>query len=381
MRAIQLLQPSKLVFGSGSWELFVEDTLQAAPKKVYLLIAEPLTKALKPGIDRLKASGIRLRLSVYEAGEPTFGLYQQYLREVKSFQPQVIVGIGGGSVLDLAKILAAMQDSTSELSEFIGINLLESRKTALICIPTTAGTGSEVSPNAILLDEETMEKKGVISPYLVPDATYIDPDLTLGLPAKITAETGIDALSHCIEAYTNKFSHPLIDDYALRGISLIGQNLLRAYTDGSDIEARTAVALGSMYGGLCLGPVNTAAVHALSYPLGGKYHVPHGLANAVLLPEVMAYNLSSDVSKHEQIALAIGAKKGNSPEETAKNGLEKIKEMVRLCNIPQDLSHLGVEKEDVTELATMAMRVSRLLKNNPKEMTLEDAEQIYYSLF
>src|SRR5439155_10799310 len=146
------------------------------------------------------------------------------------------------------------------------IGKLNARKTYLACLPTTAGTGSEVSPNAILMDESDQLKKGVISPHLMPDAAYIDPMLTLGAPPAVTAATGIDALTHCIEAYANKFAHPMIDLYALEGIRLIGDNLARAVADGSNIEARTHLALASMYGGMCLGPVNTGAVHALAYP-------------------------------------------------------------------------------------------------------------------
>ncbi|QDH78521.1 iron-containing alcohol dehydrogenase [Echinicola soli] len=381
MRAITLLQPQKLVFGAGSFSRFVEDTIAASYKRIWILVAKPLMDTLNGGLQEMKHAGLEVEVAIYDAGEPTFSLYEEFLQQVKGFDPDTVVGIGGGSVLDLAKLLAAMQDSTGQLSDFVGINLLKRRNTHMVCIPTTSGTGSEVSPNAILLDEETLEKKGIISPCLVPDATYIDPVLTIGLPAKITAETGIDALSHCIEAFTNKFSHPLVDEYALRGIALIGQNLHRAFEAPDDLDARSAVALGSMYGGLCLGPVNTAAVHALSYPLGGKYHVPHGLANAVLLPEVMAYNLSSNVQKHEQIALAVGAARGKSPEETAKNGVEKVKDLVRLCEIPQNLTILGVQKEDVSELTGLAMKVTRLLQNNPREVTFADAEEIYCRLF
>ncbi|MBD8488568.1 iron-containing alcohol dehydrogenase [Echinicola sp. CAU 1574] len=381
MRAISLLQPQKLVFGTGALSQYVEDTIQAGRARIWVLIAGPLVSRFEEGLRLMEKAGLKVKVTVYDYGEPTFDLYNEYLKEVKAYNPESIVGIGGGSVLDLAKILAAMQDSTGQLSDFVGINLLKGRGTHMVCIPTTSGTGSEVSPNAILLDESTLEKKGIISPYLVPDATYIDPELTIDLPPKITAETGIDALSHCIEAYTNRFSHPLVDDYALRGIALIGRNLRRAYEKGDDMDARSAVALGSMYGGLCLGPVNTAAVHALSYPLGGKYHVPHGLANAVLLPEVMAYNMSSNIHKHVQIALAMGATEGETLEETAINGVEKVRELVKLCDIPQNLTALGVQKGDVAELTGLAMKVTRLLKNNPKELTFEDAERIYYSLF
>ncbi|MDN3669362.1 iron-containing alcohol dehydrogenase [Echinicola jeungdonensis] len=381
MRAISLLQPQKLVFGEEALKQFTEDTLASDRKKVWILIAEPLVAALEESVETIKKAGIAVELVIYEEGEPTFSLYEEYLEKARVFGAESVVGIGGGSVLDLAKIIAAMQDCDQQLDNFVGLNLLPVRKIHMVCIPTTSGTGSEVSPNAILLDEGTLEKKGIISPFLVPDATYIDPLLTLNLPPKITAETGIDALSHCIEAFTNKFSHPLVDDYALRGIRLIGRNLHKAYENGQDLDARSAVALGSMYGGLCLGPVNTAAVHALSYPLGGKYHVPHGLANAVLLPEVMSYNMNSDLEKHAQIAIAMGAEEGASLRETAQNGVEKVRELVSLCNIPQNLTELGVQKEDVGELTGLAMKVTRLLKNNPKELTVQDAENIYCRLF
>ena len=195
-----------------------------------------------------------------------------------------MIGVGGGSVLDCAKLLATLINNTQKLEDVVGIGFLNGREIKLICIPTTSGTGSEVSPNAILLNENTQAKSGIISPYLVPDACYLDPILTISLPPKLTAETGIDALSHCIEAYTNKFAHPTVDTYALRGIQLISENIQKAYKNGNDIEARSALLLGSMYGGLCLGPVNTSAVHALSYGLGGKFHISHGLSNAILRP-------------------------------------------------------------------------------------------------
>ncbi|KEO74246.1 iron-containing alcohol dehydrogenase [Anditalea andensis] len=381
MKAITLYQPEKLVFGVHALQQFKTDYIDSDKIRVYILTISPLLDILDPIVEELKQSGKEVAVEIYEAGEPSFDMYFSYLDKVRDFGADSIVGIGGGSVLDLAKLLAAMKDNTQSLDEVIGLHNLLERKTHLTCLPSTSGTGSEVSPNAIFLDEKTLEKKGVISRYLVPNAAYVDPLLTLGLPAKITAETGVDALSHCIEAYTNKFSHPLIDSYALKGIELIGQNLLKAYQNGQDQEVRSAVALGSMYGGLCLGPINTAAVHALSYPLGGKYHVPHGLANAVLLPEVMDYNMEADIEKHAQIAIALGVKKYDSLEETAKMGVEKIKELVRECAIPNNLTELGVQREDVDELAGLAMKITRLLKNNPRDLVFEDAVNIYNKLF
>jgi len=317
---------------------------------------------------------IRMESIEYSLGEPTTAYFNDLLSQIRTISPDCIVGIGGGSVLDLAKLAAALWNSAQTIEEIVGKNLLKQRTAGLICVPTTSGTGSEVSPNAILLDESCSEKKSAISPYLIPDCCYIDPELTVNLPPKITAETAMDALSHCIEAYTNKFSHPIADIYALAGIRLIMKNLEAAYQDGSNLEARAALALGSMYGGYCLGPVNTAAVHALSYGLGGQYHIPHGLANAILLPKLMRFNLDAVPDKYLNIAQAAGI-------NNAEDGIAEIETLARKCGIPQKLSEIGVEQTEVENLANLAMKVTRLLVNNPKEVTKEDAITIYNSLF
>jgi alcohol dehydrogenase class IV len=215
----------------------------------------------------------------------------------------------------------------------------------------------------------------------VCNVVYIDPKLTLTVPAKVTAETGMDALSHCIESYTNKFAHPVVDSYGLEGIRLIAANLKRAVKDGRDLEAREALALGSYYGGLCLGPVNTAAVHALSYPLGGEYHISHGLSNAMLLPPVMAFNMSSNITKFANIARAFGIEDKATEEETARAGIDFIEQLSKDCGIPTKLSDIGIAPDKVDELAASAMKVTRLLGNNPREVTLEDAKNIYKQLF
>jgi alcohol dehydrogenase class IV len=292
-----------------------------------------------------------------------------------------VAGIGGGSVMDVAKVVAAKLNNSQSITEMLGIGNLNGRSTFLACVPSTSGTGSESSPNAILLDEEDNMKKGIISPFLVPDLVIVDPVLTVGMPPSITAETGIDALCHCIEAYTNKFAHPLIDLYALEGVRLIAGSLLRAYHDGTDMAARTNLSIGSYYGGLCLGPVNTSAVHALSYPLGGEYHIPHGLANAILLPAVFEFNAPADPIKHAHIAAAIGVDSSLPQTEMIRLAVEKLTELLVACNVPTKLSALGIDKSSVDGLATKAMGVQRLLKNNPRELTLEDAKSIYHKLF
>ena len=312
--------------------------------------------------------------------EPSVNDFKQTLNAARQFGADSVVGVGGGSVLDVAKLVAALVESEQQVEDLFGIGFVKQRGKWFACMPTTAGTGSEVSPNAILLDERDNMKKGIVSPHLMADAAYIDPKLTWSVPAKITAETGMDALTHCLEAYTNKFAHPVVDVYALQGIRLIAANLLRAVKNGNDIEAREALALGSMYGGLCLGPVNTAAVHALSYPLGSEFHLSHGLSNAILLPAVMRFNICANPKKYAEVAIACGVAPGATDEETALKGVEFIAQLSKDCGIPTTITELGIPTSAVDGMAKAAMGVQRLLKNNPREVTEEDARGIYASL-
>ncbi|MEO6185250.1 MAG: iron-containing alcohol dehydrogenase, partial [Steroidobacteraceae bacterium] len=249
--------------------------------------------------------------------------------------------------------------------------------TPLVCIPTTSGTGSEVSPIAIVQDSADGLKKGVISPHLVPDAAFVDPVLTIGMPKAVTASTGMDALTHCIEAYANRQAHPLVDAWALEGIRRIARSLPAAYRDGTDIEARADVALGSLYGGLCLGPVNTAAVHALAYPLGSDFGVAHGTSNAVLLPHVLEFNLPAAPQRYADIGVAMGVATDGAVEDVAQRGVEFIRELNRGCGIPARIFELGVPESAIDRLAESALTVQRLLQQNPRVVTLQDARDIY----
>jgi len=381
MNPIILQQPGKIVFGENSIQQLPDDQLILTSDRILFLIASPLIHTVQPVFDKLSTTGKKVVVIDYDfPGEPTFDQFDTLLNKSDYFHPDCVIGVGGGSVLDCAKLLAALTGSEQQLTEIVGIGLLKSRSIKLICVPTTSGTGSEMSPNAILLNEKTAAKSGIISPYLVPDSCYIDPVLTVSLPARLTAETGMDALSHCIEAYTNKFAHPAVDTYALKGIKLIADNLEKAYNDGTDLEARSALSLGSMYGGLCLGPVNTSAVHALSYGLGGKFHVAHGLANAILLPEVLRFNMPASPERHAAVALALGVAPQETDEATALAGIVRLQEISRACGIPQHLSEIGITEEVLPELADIAMNVTRLLKNNPRVVTREYAIEIFKKL-
>ena len=381
MRNITLLQPQKTVFGTGCIDLFAEDYLKLGLNRLFIVTTPVIKPAFSNMTDKLKAAGINIYFYEDVHGEPTITDFKTMLKVAENFRADSFIGIGGGSILDLTKLAATLLGSTQQIEKLFGTGLIERRGKWFACAPTTAGTGSEMSPNAILLDESDALKKGVVSPYLIADAAYIDPKLTWTVPAKITAETGMDALTHCIEAYTNKFAHPMVDMFALKGISLIAANLAKAVKNGNDTDAREALAAGSMYGGMCLGPVNTAAVHALSYPLSGEYHISHGLSNAILLPSVMRFNCSANVKRYAEVALACGVEPGKNDEETAKRGVEFVTNLSKECNIPTTLTEIGIPHSAVVDMAKAAMEVQRLLKNNPREVTESDARDIYESLY
>ena len=381
MKAITLLQPQKIVFGTGCIQTFVDDYKKLGLQRLFVLTAPPIRPLIEEPLNALKASGISIEVFQDIVAEPTVNDFKKILEVARQFKADSVVGIGGGSVLDVTKLVAAFLNSDQQVEDCFGTGFIKAKGLWFACLPTTAGTGSEVSPNAILLDERDHLKKGIVSPFLIADAAYVDPKLTWTVPAKVTADTGMDALTHCIEAYTNKFAHPSVDIYALQGIRLIAANLERAVKDGKDVEAREALAFGSLYGGLCLGPVNTAAVHALSYPLGGEFHIPHGLSNAILLPSVMKFNMPACPERYAEVAIACGITAGRTTEETAQRGVDLIYRLAAAVGIPDKLTALGIPQAAVDGMAKAAMQVQRLLKNNPREVTEQDAKDIYNSLY
>ncbi len=381
MNIITLLQPAHLVIGNGCAPQCAEFLEQRGVRRVMLVSNTPVLRMVAPVLEVLNAAKIAAFLAPPIDREPNRATFEAALRTARTEQIDGVLGIGGGSAIDVAKLIAALARSAQKVEDVFGINLLKSRELPLVCLPTTAGTGAEVSPNAILLDEAAELKMGVVSPHLVPDAAFIDPLLTLSVPPPVTAATGLDALTHCIEAFANKFSHPAVDVYALEGIRLISANLLRAVQNGADVEARANLALGSLYGGLCLGPVNTAAVHALSYPLGGKFHIAHGVSNAVLLPSVLHFNLPAAPERYAEVAAAMGIERDGSAVGRAERGFSRLVGLARACGIPQKISELGIPRAAIPDLAKAAMKVTRLLKNNLRPITEADAIHIYESAY
>jgi alcohol dehydrogenase class IV len=381
MNTVILQQPRRLLFGLGCIQQSVAEFALAGRRRLFVVTSPPVAAALSGVFAPWRDEGRSLEICDLVDREPEIALFEQVLAAARAFSPDCVVGFGGGSAIDVAKLVAALLDGRQQVRDVFGIGLLRGRGTHLVCIPTTAGTGADVSPNAILLDEVERLKKGVVSPHLVPDLALCDPELTVPLPPPVTAATGLDALVHCLEAYANRHSHPAVDVYALEGTRRLGRSLETAVHHGSDRVARSEVMLGALYGGLCLGPVNTAAVHALSYPLGGEYRVPHGVANSLLLPHVFRFNLPALPERYADIALALGVPPAATPLATAEAGLARLTALSLACGIPQRLRDVGVPAADLPRLATEAMKVTRLLKNNPRELTVADALAIYQAAY
>jgi alcohol dehydrogenase len=289
-----------------------------------------------------------------------------------------MIGLGGGSSLDIAKVGAVLLTNGGDVEELIGIDMIPQAGISTVLIPTTAGTGSEVTPIAVLSDHAAHIKRGVVSEHLYADVSIIDPALVASLPPYITAFTGIDALTHAIEAYTNKYAQPFVDGFATAAIEVIGGNLRRAVACGDDLEARYSMSLGSLYGGMCLGPVNTAAVHAMAYPLGGMFNVPHGVANSLLLPYVTRYNLISNLEKYANVAFLLGENiEGLSVRDAAESAVDAVVQLSADVGIVSRMRDLDIPEDAIDDMAEACMKVTRLMDNNPRRMTLDAARQIY----
>jgi alcohol dehydrogenase len=317
---------------------------------------------------------------VFDAIEPDprlqiAGLAAEQLRATGC---ELVIGIGGGSAIDIAKVAAILVTNEGPITTFFGIDLVPRPGLPLIVIPTTAGTGSEVTPIAILSDEEEKLKKGIVSPYLFPTVALLDPELTVGLPPQVTAATGMDALIHAMEAYTSKNADPLTDLFACRAMELLSVNIRRAYGDGTDIEARSAMLEGSMLAGMAFANAGVTAVHAFAYPIGAEFHIPHGIANSMMLIPVMEFNMVARPERFARIAGLFGEDvTGCTPLEGAVRAIEAIRALVADLHLPKKLSEYGVKEKDLDNLAAGVMKVTRLLANNPRELTLADARDIY----
>ena len=383
-KVLSFQMPGRLLMAGGALKELPGIIRQLGRNKPLIVTDSGIVKA---GIcERVKAvlENENIKVGCFDKVEPDPRIEIVYdcLEVAKAESYDVLIGLGGGSSLDITKIVSILLTNSGDVSCYLGVDKIPEAGMDTILIPTTAGTGSEATPIAVLSDKKENLKKGVVSDKLYPKVALIDPELMTSLPANITAYTGIDALTHSIEAYTNKYSQPFVDTFALESIRLVGANLRKAVSNGKDIEARYNMSLASLYGGMCLGPVNTAGVHALAYPLGGTFNVPHGIANSLLLPYVMEFNLPANLEKFARIASALGEDiKGLSLNEAAQRSVNAVVQLSRDIGVISQMRDLNIPENAIDDMATAAMKVTRLLDNNPREITADDAKVIFRNAY
>ncbi len=375
----------RIISGAHSFEQLT-DYLQGFDevKSIYVLCSPTIKRLghLDSLLNQLRRKGFSVEWNMDVKPEPTIqdieAIYSSFVQNDCDF----IIGIGGGSVLDAAKLLSVLRTNPLSLRDMLGVDKVQNPGIPTLLIPTTSGTGSEVTPNAIVTIPEEQVKIGIVSKYLLPELVIIDPILTIGLPQAITAATGMDAFTHAFESYISNKANPFSDMFALESIRKIAGSIQQAYHNGDDLGARENMMIGSMYGGMALTCAGTAAVHAMAYPLGGTFQVTHGVANAMLLPHVTEFNLDVIADRMTAVASAMGIARseGKSAQHAAESVLAQIEAWTKELNIPQNLSSYGVKLEDVAQLAIAASKVTRLMNNNPKPVKIEDIERIYRKL-
>lgn len=370
----------RIVLGPGAISQVGQEAQRLRAEKVLFVTDRGIIEAGLIKLAQETLSKSRIESAIFDGVEPDprYEIVGDCLEVIRQQKSDLVIGFGGGSSIDIAKTAAIMATNEGTINHYFGIDLVQKPGLPTIMIPTTAGTGSEVTPIAILSDEGEKLKKGVVSPYLFPSVAILDPELTLGLPPKVTASSGMDALIHAIEAYTSVNSTDMTDILAFHSMKLLYENIRTAYANGKNLEARSKMLEGSLLAGMAFANAGVTAVHAFAYPIGAEFHIPHGVANSLMLPHVISFNLLGNVSKFAQIAKAFGLPVEGldnlSMAEKVVKSLERLADDLRL---PKHLAEFGVTKNDVAGLAEGVMKVTRLLANNPRMINLEDAKDIY----
>jgi alcohol dehydrogenase len=390
----------QFLFGRGAAAQLGEVARRLGAKRI-LVVTDPIL--LKAGlIDAVHAplSEEGVAVDIFSEGEPEPSLRaaDKCIAVARHVKPDVLLGLGGGSNMDLAKITAVVLAHGGSPRDYVGDDQIPGPIYPLICMPTTAGTGSEVSAATVLTDSDNHMKVGILSNYLRPRVALVDPLLTVSCPPKVTAESGIDALTHAIEAYTAvdnetfplppgertvyQGRHPMGDMLAEKAIVQVGRYLRRAVADGNDLEAREGMALGATLAGMAFSNVGVAAVHALEYPVGGAVHCSHGAGNGLLLPAVMRFNLPARVPQFAAIAKLLGEDVlGLTEHQAAERAVTAVEGLRDAIGIPQRLRDLGVTEEQLRPFAEKAFGIRRILRVNPRTVTVDDLEGIYRAAF
>ena len=374
-----------LRFGSGQAKDSCKEISANLGERILFITDKGLVKLglTEPTIKELQKNGSVEVFDDVEA-DPSQKTLLNAIEIGKKIKATGVIGFGGGSSMDVAKLSALIIGSNENLDEAWGVANAKGPRLPLALIPTTAGTGSEVTPISIITVGEE-EKKGVSSPLIIPDLAILDPELTLGLPAHATASTGIDAMVHAIEAYasSNKNNNVISKMLAIEALKLLGGSIEQAVLDGSNVEARGNMLIGAMLAGKAFANSPCAAVHALAYPIGGTFHISHGLSNSLVLPYVLRFNAVDTKASKDYAELApyvfpnIDINKG--AQAVSAEFIDKLEDLSKRLGLPQKLREVDIPKEACEKMARDAMKQTRLLVNNPREVTEKDALNIYQS--
>jgi alcohol dehydrogenase len=375
---------TEVTFGTGAIS-GLGDLVRSTGARKFVLIADAALEELgivESVMGNLNAAGLNGKVFTGVEPEPYLDNAEQSAALGREIAAQVVIGMGGGSAMDTAKAAAVLMTNDGKAQDYVGLNLVPKPGVPTIMVPTTAGTGSEVTFTAVFTNRETKAKGGINSEYMFPDKALLDPALTAPLPPEVTASTGMDALTHAIESVTSLSCSVFTEALAFAAIRLIAQSLRRAVFHPDDMSAREQMLYGSLLGGMALADAGVGAAHALAYPLGGLYRVPHGLANAMLIPHVMEFNLPAAPEQFAMIARSMGEPVDGVPPRTA--GAVAVEAVAALCEdigIPSSLTDLGIPRSDIPNLVQGALKVTRPVENNPRRLGPEEAEAIYEQAF
>jgi alcohol dehydrogenase class IV len=374
----------KTIFGSGAVNQVGTECKSLGASRVLLVMDRTLAQTDICSRIQESISKSRLKTFLYPEVTPEPDPKIADLGAELAIKEKVncVIGVGGGSTMDVAKAIAILTKNEGKAVDYIGLNKVKKAGLPTIMVPTTSGTGSETTFTSVFTMRETKSKGGINSPFLYPHAAILDPELTLGLPHYVTAYTGMDALTHAIESFTSVRAHFMSEPISLTAIELISDNLRGAVFQGNNIAFRENMMMGSYLAGLGLAMAGVGAVHALAYPLGALFDIPHGIANALLLPYVLEYNYPGDINKFCQVAIAMDQEvEGLSSREAASLVAEAVYDLACDTGIPLSLKALNIPEEFIPEMAQGAMKVEVPIKNNPRPMTVEIAEDIYRRAF
>ncbi|MGB9700192.1 MAG: iron-containing alcohol dehydrogenase [Thermodesulfobacteriota bacterium] len=383
---IQFATPS-IIFGMDTIQQLGQQAKKLGAGRVLLVTGPNVKEAgvLEKALSSLKAESIDVEVNIQgrDTPEPATSVVEETAEVARKGKFEVIIGLGGGSILDVAKMASALVTNPGKTKDYFGREKVPKRGKPTIIIPTTSGTGAEVTKHAIFLDREVNVKKAVASTALLPNVAIVDPMLTVSCPPRVTASAGIDAFIHAAEPFLSKNANPITDAIALEAVSIITRWLGPAFADGQNLEARYYMALGSLMAGIVLNNSGTSLVHAMAYPVGGEYHTPHGITLSALLLACFEGIMVAKQEKMVELAIAMGENVDGLPaREAAARALEAIKHLLQSVDLPTSLTDLNItDKTKVPRWAVEAHKEQRLLSRSPRLLTVKDIEKIYERAF